>query len=68
VVLVLEVLIQIIKTPQADAAAVAQALRAGGRKITAVQVQRVFDFYALKKKRRTRRCRSGPAAGPETDH
>jgi len=53
VVLVLEVLIQIIKTPQADAAAVAQALRDGGRKITAVQVQRVFDFYALKKKRRT---------------
>ena len=66
-VLVLEVLVQIIKTPRAAAAAVAQALRAAGRKITAVQVQRVFEFYDLKKKRHTRRRGSGPAAGPGTD-
>jgi hypothetical protein len=59
VVTVLEVLIQIIKTPKAGAAEVANALRARGVKITVVQVQRVFDFYALQKKRNTRRRRSG---------
>lgn len=55
VVTVLEVLIQIIKTPQADAAKLAKALRVRGVKITVVQVQRVLDFYALQKKRNTRR-------------
>jgi hypothetical protein len=53
VILVLEVLIQIIKRPQADAHAVARELRTNGRKITGVQVQRVFDFYSIKKKRHT---------------
>ena len=55
VVLVLEVLIQIIRTPKADAAAVAKAVRARGIKISAAGVQRVLDFYALQKKRNTRR-------------
>jgi hypothetical protein len=55
VVTVLEVLIQIIRTPQADAAELAKALRARGVKMTAGQVQRVIDFYALQKKRNTRR-------------
>ncbi len=62
VVTVLEVLIQIIKTPTAEAAELAKAMRARGVKITAVQVQRVLDFYAIKKKRNTRRRRSGPSA------
>jgi hypothetical protein len=55
VVTVLEVLIQIIKTPAAEAVELAKALRARGVKITAVQVQRVLDFYAIQKKRNTRR-------------
>jgi hypothetical protein len=50
VILVLEVLIQIIKRPKADAASLAKAVRARGIKINAVQVQRVLDFYALGKK------------------
>lgn len=50
VVTVLEVLMQIIKTPKADAAELARALRARGVKITAVQVQRVLKFYAIQKK------------------
>ena len=50
VVMVLEVLIQIIKTPEAEAAELAKALRTRGVKITAVQVQRVLNFYALQKK------------------
>jgi hypothetical protein len=54
VVLVLEVLIQIIKTPRADAAELAKAIRTRGLKINARQVQRVIDFYALQKKRHTR--------------
>jgi hypothetical protein len=58
VVTVLEVLIQIIKTPKSDSAQLAKALRAGGVKITAGQVQRVIDFYALQKKRKTRRRES----------
>jgi len=62
VVTVLEVLIQIIKTPAAEAAELAKAMRARGVKITAVQVQRVLDFYAIKKKRNTRRDRSSPSA------
>lgn len=61
VVTVLEVLMQIIKTPKADAAELARALRARGVKITAVQVQRVLKFYAIQKKTedwpsRTWRC------------
>jgi hypothetical protein len=60
VVTVLEVLIQIIKTPKADAAELAKALRARGVKITAVQVQRVLNFYAIQKKRNSRR--RGPGA------
>lgn len=62
VLTVLEVLIQIIKTPKADAAELAKALRARGVKITAVQVQRVLDFYALQKKRNSRR--RGSSASP----
>ena len=50
IVMVLEVLIQIIKTPKADAAAVAQAVRARGINISAVGVQQVLDFYAIQKK------------------
>jgi hypothetical protein len=67
VVVVLEVLLQCIKTPRADAAAVARRLRAAGRKITAVQVQRVFAFYDLKKKRHTGRRGAGSATGSRTD-
>jgi hypothetical protein len=55
VVLVLEVLIQIIKAPTADAAGLAQAIRARGVQINARQVQRVIDFYSLQKKRNPRR-------------
>jgi len=55
VVVVLEILIQIINTPQADAAALAKAVRTRGVTIRAAQVQRVLDFYALQKKRDTRR-------------
>jgi hypothetical protein len=54
VVLVLEVLIQIVKTPRADARELAKAIRARGVKIDARQVQRVIDFYALQKKRHAR--------------
>jgi hypothetical protein len=61
VVTVLEVLVQIIKSPAAEAAELAKALRARGVKITAVQVQRVLDFYAIKKKRNTRRRGSNPS-------
>lgn len=55
VVLVLEVLIQIIKTPNADVDTVAKAVRARGVKITRARVQRVLDFYGVKKKRNNRR-------------
>jgi hypothetical protein len=55
VVTVLEVLIEVIKTPKSSAAQLAKALRARGVKMTAVGVQRVLDFYALQKKRNTRR-------------
>jgi hypothetical protein len=55
VVTVLEVLIQIIKTPHSDATQLAKALRARGVKMTAAGVQRVLDFYSLQKKRNTRR-------------
>lgn len=54
-VTVLEVLIQIIKTPHSDAAQLAKTLRVRGVKMTAAGVQRVLDFYALQKKRNTRR-------------
>jgi hypothetical protein len=55
VVLVLEVLIQIIKTPKADSAELAKAIRERGVKINQTQVKRVIDFYAIQKKRNTRR-------------
>ncbi len=64
VVLVLQVLVQIIKSPQADAGAVAKALCASGCHITAIQVQRIFEFYSLKKKRHTGGRRPGPATRP----
>jgi hypothetical protein len=51
VVLVLEVLIQIIKTPRADAAHLARTLRLRGVRITTAGIQRILDFYALQKKR-----------------
>lgn len=54
VVMVLEVLIQIIKTPRSDAAQLAKALRTRGVKITTAAVQRILDFYALQKKRNDR--------------
>jgi len=54
VVMVLEVLIQIIKTPRSDAAQLAQTLRRRGVRITTAGVQRIFDFYALQKKRHDR--------------
>jgi len=50
VVLVLEVLIQIIKAPRAEAAELAKAIRARGVKINVRQVQRVLDFYGIQKK------------------
>jgi hypothetical protein len=55
VVLVLEVLIQIIKTPRAEASELAKAIRARGVKVNARQVQRVIDFYAIQKKRHIQR-------------
>jgi hypothetical protein len=55
VITVLEILMQTIKTPAADAAELAKALRVRGVKTTAVKVQRVLDFYGIKKKRNT--CR-----------
>jgi hypothetical protein len=55
VITVLEILMQTIKTPAADAAELAKALRVRGVKTTAVKVQRVLDFYGIKKKRNTRR-------------
>jgi hypothetical protein len=55
VVLVLEVLIQVIKTPQADADGLAKALRTRGIEVRAANVQRVLEFYAIKKKRHDRR-------------
>ena len=61
VITVLEILMQIIKTPGAEAAELAKALRVRGVKITAVKVQRVLDFYGMKKKRNTRRRRSSPS-------
>jgi NADH:ubiquinone oxidoreductase subunit E len=66
-VLVLEVLIQIIKTPQANVATLARAVRARGLKINAAQVQRVIDFYAIKKKRPTVRRGTGPGSDSSTD-
>lgn len=54
VVMVLEVLIQIIKTPRADAAQLAQTLRGRGVRIATAGVQRILDFYALQKKRHDR--------------
>jgi hypothetical protein len=54
VVTVLEVLIQIIKSPKSDAAQLAKALRTRGVKITSTQVQRILDFYGFKKKRNYR--------------
>lgn len=54
VVMVLEVLIQIIKTPRSDAAHLAQTLRLRGVSITTAGVQRILDFYALQKKRHDR--------------
>ncbi len=62
VITVLEILMQIIKTPAAEAAELAKTLRARGVKITAVKIQRVLDFYGIKKKRNTRRHRSSPSA------
>lgn len=62
VITVLEILMQIIKTPAVKPAELAKALRARGVKITAVKVQRVLDFYEIKKKRNTRRHRSSPSA------
>jgi NADH:ubiquinone oxidoreductase subunit E len=61
VITVLEILMQIIKTPGAEAAELAKALRVRGVKITAVKVQRVLDFYGMKKKRNTRRRQSSPS-------
>lgn len=58
---VLEVLMQIIKTPAAEATELAKALRLRGVKLNATQVQRVLDFYAIKKKR-PRRHRSRRSA------
>lgn len=55
VLVVLEVLMQVIRTPEADTPELAKALRTRGVKITAVQVRRVLDFYSLKKKRHSRR-------------
>lgn len=60
---VLEVLIQVIKTPRANAAQIGKALRGRGLKINTVQVQQVLEFYALQKKRHTGRGGAGTAAG-----
>jgi hypothetical protein len=59
---VLEILMQIIKTPALTSAELAKALRVRGVKTTAVKVQRVLDFYDIKKKRNTRRHRASPSA------
>lgn len=62
-VTVLEVLIQIIKSPAAEPAELAKALRARGVKISAARVRRVLEFYAVKKKRNARRRGSRASAG-----
>lgn len=49
-VTVLEILIQVIKSPKSDAAQLAKALRTRGVKIASPQVQRILDFYSLQKK------------------
>lgn len=61
VITVLEILMQIIRTPAVEAAELAKALRVRGVKITAVKVQRVLDFYGIKKKRNTCRRQSSPS-------
>ena len=50
VITVLEILMQIIRTPAVESAELAKVLRARGVKITAVKVQRVLDFYDDQKK------------------
>lgn len=49
--LVLSVLVQAIRTPQADAGELAKSLRQQGVRVTKTQVQRIFGFYRLQKKR-----------------
>ena len=66
-VTVLEILMQVIKTPALDSTELAKALRDRGVKTTAVKVQRVLDFYDIKKKRHTRRHRSSPSADVRAD-
>jgi hypothetical protein len=61
-VTVLEILMQVIKTPALESTELAKVLRLRGVKTTAVKVQRVLDFYDIKKKRHTRRHRSSPSA------
>jgi len=55
VTLVLSVLVQAIRTPQAEAAGLAKSLRQQGVRVTKTQVQRIFDFYRLQKKRNSGR-------------
>jgi len=59
---VLEILMQVIKTPALESTQLAKALRVRGVKTTPVKVQRVLEFYDIKKKRHNRRHRPSPPA------
>lgn len=47
--LVIDILVDVIHHPRDDAAATAERLRAGGRLVTAKQVEEVFHLYEVKK-------------------
>lgn len=55
---VVDVLVEVIRHPQADAAAVARRLRAAGQAVPIEQVEAVFTHYDLKKTARARSRRS----------
>jgi hypothetical protein len=54
---VIELLLELVQTPQASDASLSQALQARGVPLTAEQVRRVKEFYALQKKRHAGRGR-----------
>lgn len=56
--LVIDVLVEVIHHPREDAEAIAGRLRAGGRPMTAKQVEEVFHAYGVKKTARSRWPRS----------
>ncbi len=53
--LVVSVLVEVIRKPRAKPAQLAENVRRQGVRVTKPQVQRILDFYAIKKKRRSGR-------------